>query len=59
MYYPEANVLVPRGLDPASKTPAFKCVPIEVHAEAAVGPAPQRLVPVEQSARPAQPLKSC
>ncbi|MFO0897093.1 MAG: FdhF/YdeP family oxidoreductase [Pirellulales bacterium] len=59
MYYPEANVLVPRGLDPASKTPAFKCVPIEVHAEAAVGPAPQRLVPAEQAARPAQPLKSC
>src|SRR6185312_15702509 len=24
MYYPEANVLVPRKLDPLSKTPAFK-----------------------------------
>ena len=24
MYYPEANVLVPRHVDPASKTPAFK-----------------------------------
>jgi anaerobic selenocysteine-containing dehydrogenase len=24
MYYPEANVLVPRKIDPASKTPAFK-----------------------------------
>jgi molybdopterin-dependent oxidoreductase alpha subunit len=27
MYYPEANVLVPRRLDPQSKTPAFKSVP--------------------------------
>ncbi|MCC7086102.1 MAG: FdhF/YdeP family oxidoreductase [Pirellulales bacterium] len=26
MYYPEANVLVPRTLDPQSKTPAFKNV---------------------------------
>jgi len=26
MYYPECNVLVSRQLDPASKTPAFKCV---------------------------------
>lgn len=26
MYYPEANVLIPRRLDPLSKTPAFKSV---------------------------------
>ena len=26
MYYPEANVLVPRRIDPASGTPAFKSV---------------------------------
>ena len=30
MYYPEANVLVPRSLDPFSKTPAFKGVPVDV-----------------------------
>ena len=30
MYCPEANVLVPRSRDPASKTPAFKCVLINV-----------------------------
>ncbi|MEX2169331.1 MAG: FdhF/YdeP family oxidoreductase [Pirellulales bacterium] len=30
MYYPEANVLVSRHLDPASKTPAFKCVAVTV-----------------------------
>ena len=28
MYYPEANVLVPRHLDPLSRTPAFKNVPV-------------------------------
>jgi molybdopterin-dependent oxidoreductase alpha subunit len=30
MYYPEANVLVPRDRDPRSKTPAYKCVVVDV-----------------------------
>ena len=30
MYYPEANVLVPRQADPQSKTPAFKNIPISL-----------------------------
>jgi len=30
MYYPEANRLVSRTLDPQSKTPAFKCVVVRV-----------------------------
>jgi molybdopterin-dependent oxidoreductase alpha subunit len=30
MYYPEANAVVPRRLDPQSKTPAFKSVPARV-----------------------------
>jgi molybdopterin-dependent oxidoreductase alpha subunit len=34
MYYPEANVLVPARLDPRSKTPAFKAVPVRVEAMA-------------------------
>jgi molybdopterin-dependent oxidoreductase alpha subunit len=33
MYYPECNVLVSRHLDPASKTPAFKCVVVKLTAE--------------------------
>ncbi|ADG67200.1 oxidoreductase alpha (molybdopterin) subunit [Planctopirus limnophila DSM 3776] len=32
MYYPEANILVPRSLDPRSKTPAFKAIPVTVKA---------------------------
>jgi molybdopterin-dependent oxidoreductase alpha subunit len=32
MYYPEANILVPRHADPQSKTPAFKGVAIIVEA---------------------------
>ena len=30
MYYPEANAIVPRRIDPLSKTPAFKCVVVTV-----------------------------
>lgn len=33
MYCPEANVLVPRDLDPQSKTPAFKSVVVTIEAE--------------------------
>ena len=33
MYYPEANVLVPRTADPVSKTPAFKGFPVSIHPE--------------------------
>jgi anaerobic selenocysteine-containing dehydrogenase len=32
MYYPEANRLVPRHIDPASRTPAFKNVLVTVEA---------------------------
>jgi molybdopterin-dependent oxidoreductase alpha subunit len=35
MYYPEANVLVPRDVDPRSKTPAFKSVLVEIVPEPA------------------------
>ena len=30
MYYPESNLLVPRGSDPRSKTPAFKAVLVTI-----------------------------
>jgi len=30
MYYPEANVLVPRAVDPEAGTPAFKQVRVEI-----------------------------
>ncbi|HMP16534.1 MAG TPA: molybdopterin dinucleotide binding domain-containing protein, partial [Gemmatales bacterium] len=33
MYFPEANVLVPRGVDPHSRTPAFKSVLIQLEPE--------------------------
>ena len=33
MYYPEANVLVPRDVDPRSRTPAFKSVLVELKPE--------------------------
>jgi len=34
MYYPECNILVPRASDPRSRTPAFKSIPITLHAAA-------------------------
>jgi molybdopterin-dependent oxidoreductase alpha subunit len=36
MYYPEANVLVPRQADPQSRTPAFKSIVVTVTAEVPV-----------------------
>ncbi len=33
MYFPEANVLVPRTVDPRTKTPAFKSVLVRIGAE--------------------------
>jgi molybdopterin-dependent oxidoreductase alpha subunit len=40
MYFPEANVLVPAGTDPLSKTPAFKAVLVSVEAEGTPGVGP-------------------
>jgi len=37
MYYPEANILVPHTVDPLSKTPGFKGVPITIEAEETAG----------------------
>lgn len=34
MYFPECNVLVPRTSDPRSRTPAFKSIPVTLHATA-------------------------
>jgi anaerobic selenocysteine-containing dehydrogenase len=36
MYYPEANALVPRRVDPASGTPAFKSVAVRLEPAAAL-----------------------
>jgi len=55
MYYPEANVLVPRHLDPASRTPAFKNVLVAVspfHASS-IGISGTEMVP--ESVGPATP----
>jgi len=40
MYYPEANVLVPRRIDADSGAPAFKSVIARIEKEAS-GPAPR------------------
>jgi molybdopterin-dependent oxidoreductase alpha subunit len=45
MYYPEANILVPRTLDPASKTPAFKGIPIRLEPVVTAGGSAQSGAP--------------
>ena len=30
MYYPESNVLVPKGVDPLSRTPSYKRVAVKI-----------------------------
>ncbi|MGE3805235.1 MAG: FdhF/YdeP family oxidoreductase [Gemmataceae bacterium] len=42
MYFPEANALVPTSVDPLSKTPAFKSVPITIEATVDTDTAPGR-----------------
>jgi anaerobic selenocysteine-containing dehydrogenase len=44
MYYPEANVLVPRTADPFSRTPAFKGVVVKVESATATSTRPQEAV---------------
>jgi hypothetical protein len=46
MYYPEANVLVPRGVDPQSKTPSFKSVLVRLEASRSM---PGKPLPVVES----------
>ena len=61
MYYPEANVLVPRGLDPLSRTPSFKSVIVRVEAST-VTPA-KSLINIgtngEQTAASRANMRSC
>ncbi len=61
MYYPEANVLVPRGLDPLSKTPAFKSilVTLEPSPPGAITTAKQPMFEAASQAPERKPLKSC
>jgi len=47
MYFPEANVLVPKTVDPASKTPAFKSVLISLTAMTQTMPVSSRRVALE------------
>lgn len=60
MYYPEANALVPRKLDPLSKTPAFKNVLVTIKPSPAGGATKEQPV-LELTSQSAErkPLKSC
>lgn len=61
MYYPEANALVPRKLDPLSKTPAFKNVLVTLEPSPVGGAAAGERPVLELASHSAErkPLKSC
>ncbi len=60
MYYPEANVLVSRRVDPLSKTPAFKGIPIWLEGMSIGEPAASRAaLPVSVTPSERTPLPSC
>jgi hypothetical protein len=60
MYYPEANVLIPRVADPLSRTPVFKSVAVRVKKSAMSEPRPSSngLAVPRATGRPRE-LKSC
>ena len=61
MYYPEANVLVPRSLDPLSKTPAFKSVVVRLEPSPGGGSQQERrpMLELAPQAVERKQLKSC
>jgi molybdopterin-dependent oxidoreductase alpha subunit len=60
MYYPEANVLVPRQSDPLSKTPAFKNVLVTLEGSAVVElPVVKPNGAAASPTMPRKPLPSC
>ncbi|MBK8271097.1 MAG: hypothetical protein IPK83_23395 [Planctomycetes bacterium] len=60
MYCPEANILVPRAVDPQSGTPAFKNVAITVEPESITRWEPDGRISLTISPnRPARPLSAC
>ncbi|HEV3342192.1 MAG TPA: FdhF/YdeP family oxidoreductase [Pirellulales bacterium] len=59
MYYPEANVLVPRHADPLSKTPAFKSTVVTLEASGIVELAPTTRDSAATTHVARKPLPSC
>lgn len=55
MYFPEANVLVPRDVDPRSKTPAYKCVIVTIEPSNA----PERAGVTDMAAKNPRRLNAC
>jgi len=57
MYFPEANILVPKTVDPRSKTPSFKSVVVKVSLSTAKSTEPLIKVSLESGSR--KHMKSC
>jgi anaerobic selenocysteine-containing dehydrogenase len=60
MYYPEANVLVPRAIDPASRTPAFKNVIVWLEARThSAAPAAPPIPELQAGASTRDQMRAC
>lgn len=59
MYFPEANVLVPRTADPESRTPAYKAVRVRVAADDGATLVPLRTPAEPSQANPRRTLSAC
>lgn len=61
MYYPEANVLVPAVVDPASKTPSFKMVPVTIEPYVPMGQViePEMVTPLPSEGKARREYKAC
>lgn len=59
MYCPEANILIPSAVDPESRTPAFKSIPITVHPQAAPHAAALPVVAPPRRGNPRKRLNAC
>ena len=61
MYYPESNVLVPKGVDPLSRTPSYKRVAVEIVSDESLDLIynSPRNIPTVAAGTPRQKMNQC
>ena len=61
MYYPESNVLVPKGVDPLSRTPSYKRVAVKIVKDESLGLADNspRNIPTIRAGTPREKMNQC
>ena len=61
MYYPESNVLVPKGVDPLSRTPSYKRVAVKIVKDESLGQADNspKNIPTVRVGTPREKMNQC